>query len=1478
MVSQEIIKILIQVEDRATEAGKRIEEQMKRIGGSTKNSMQEASRFSGQLTDQLDKISNKLRDSGTIGKNSFNLLSTSEKKALDDLMKLDTTSQKVVQDLARVGSVGRNGFNQLSQSSQRAFTNISTGVAKANINLSRFGVNVTEVQHRISQMHFDSRFTAPIQKAKVEVSSLGVDVNSLKGKFMTVGTVAKNAFAGGVTGAIESVKGKISSLSSSINTIKTKLKELGESSRSAGGGLGFLNNAASMTVGMIGYDLFNSITQSARESINAAGNFQAFGKRLGMTGGELDSFGAKLNQLQGSFRKVDMNAVGASALELGVKLKLPKQSMDDLTKTVAVMSSAFVKEGRTQEDAILAVSDAMDGQFRRLQELGISQEMLMKNGWNGDLQDKNSLIQALNKTLDDMGFTETAQQINTLDDAWTALTVSGGQFIASILIPITPLITGVVDGITNLLSWIQDTGWAQGALLIGGLAFGILMLASAIDGTIITVMPVFITQLWGVAAGIGAVTIAGAPLWAIVAVIAAIAVAVYELGIAFGWWDDVGSMIDAIWAGLQRLWSAFINNPNVKAFLQDLSNAWDEVCQALQPVIQWAQEVWVSLFPDSASGGFDIVRAIIDLFGGIGKILGDVVNAASWFWSSFGGYIMAALNFITAPVQAMVGILRTIICILLGCSPGIVPALQKMYEVFVSVWNAVAGFIGGVVSSVVGVIQTVVDILTQVWEVLSPLVEYVVSILFPVVEMIVNIILTIIDTVGQLIGVFQEFLTGQMSLGDFLTSIWMIIGQMFNNILNTIINSVVQWAMNLWNSAVTAGQNFLNGVGQFISQLPGRVWNWIINTASRIASGVLQWVNNARQGAMNVVNNVMNYIKDLPNKVYQEFLKIPDRIRDALGGAVQAAIDFGKGILDGVLGALGIHSPGIVQNKIAKEFKDTIGKISDSVSDVKDVATEFGDAIVEGVGDPSLNMNIGEPQPLVGEYMDSAPTMEMAPMTMPINPDTSQLESGLAEVGATTDENNQAIASSFDLMTQSLNTSLTSMVSDNQLAYSSMEATDAATMQNIRNNMNTSMTLMRNNTNSQLNTMLNNTKTTNSRVTSSWAQMGSSVIKTSENIKTKSTGYFNQLSTTIGGFYRKLQNPSSWGAGGYGGGSGRPSRMRKVGHTNSMTSKIRNIFQRQNITDDTITLQQAKVNPFIDTTSLRYINPTNNPNIRLSLNTLAKYGAIKLPKGNFGGWDATNVNYKHIHDTANKWKMKTPNFGPYSTNGKFIVEQFETGVPKIDYNTFRGLAEDVYSQTHYDFYADSDKYGNWVTAFLSGGFNCSDGADSLIAMAHACGLSAHKVHGHWNNLGHFWAEVEGHKMDTTGWQQHRTWTPSQSHAGPAPRGFVTNPIEELKNIFKESENNNGSENIKSTDDPLNVNINLNENHTVNLENVPENINQDELEAIITEMFNERTNDDTWIGKLVNNPVFQELDVRVKEWRNRANNRNMGVIH
>ena len=219
-----------------------------------------------------------------------------------------------------------------------------------------------------------------------------------------------------------------------------------------------LDGVFSMMGGMVGYDIANGLVEAGRQAINASQQFDYFAGRLGKSAQDTQQFKQGINDLQKEFKKVNMTSVGSTAMEIAVKngLQGTNDELLGISRMTAVMSSTFKKEGRTEEDAILAVNDALDGQFRRLQEIGIKQEDLTKNGWNGDLNDKMGLVNALNKTMKDMGYEETAKDITSLDDAWSALTVAGSKLIETVLIPMMPAIMSVLNGLTNVVSGFND--------------------------------------------------------------------------------------------------------------------------------------------------------------------------------------------------------------------------------------------------------------------------------------------------------------------------------------------------------------------------------------------------------------------------------------------------------------------------------------------------------------------------------------------------------------------------------------------------------------------------------------------------------------------------------------------------------------------------------------------------------------------------------------------------------------------------------------------------------------------------------------------------------------------------------------------------------------------------------------------------------------------------------------------------------------
>ena len=175
-----------------------------------------------------------------------------------------------------------------------------------------------------------------------------------------------------------------------------------------------------------------------------------------------------------------------------------------------------------------------------------------------------------------------------------------------------------------------------------------------------------------------------------------------QIGKTLGWWKDWRTMLDAIVAGLNRIWQAFINNPNVQGFIKDLQWIFGQLGGAISEV---AWQILEFFGWENDGSEFDIVRTIIDIFGALGDIMGKVVNGIKWLESEF--HIFSAIaDGIALPIRVIVWLLRTVICALVGCSPGIIPALRQVFAVFRQVWGGLSAFIKNPIGTILNVLKS----------------------------------------------------------------------------------------------------------------------------------------------------------------------------------------------------------------------------------------------------------------------------------------------------------------------------------------------------------------------------------------------------------------------------------------------------------------------------------------------------------------------------------------------------------------------------------------------------------------------------------------------------------------------------------------------------------------------------------------------------------------------------------------------------
>lgn len=1477
-MSNNIVKLIIELENRVKAQLKEIQAQMEQVQKAAQqaqnamrqfdsSSMDKAKNSANQLDKELTEVTNRTNSTKTalnsINPNTINqlsnsakLLTTSMDTSMNSAYRLNTSINTINSGNLLTASSSATRLSSSMNSSNNSTRLLSSSLKQASssaLSLSS-GINSITGYTLTATSSSAAQLDMALDRARTSAHSTDAALDSIDGSgfsrttasaellkailLVLIGILQQvNSLLNFHTTGLDKVTRDAREAQLALEGLRTSSQKTGtgfggleNGAKTAGGGLGFLRTAASMTVGMIGFDLVNSMVQGARESINAAASFERFGQRLGMTEGELQQFHGAVDKMQDSFRKVDMNAVGAAALEMGVKLKLPKASMDELTKTTAVMSSAFVKEGRTQEDAILAVSDAMDGQFRRLQEIGISQDMLMKNGWDGDINNKTGLLQAMNKTLSDMGFEQSAQEIVTLDDAWAALTVTGSKLIQSILVPITPIIITVVEMITWMVealqsAWSSMPDWAKAAVTIGVLSTALVGLGIVILGSVIPAIAASATSFVTYIAGVLGVEIANMGLaasflavarailknpltWVVVALVA-IAVAIYEVGKAFGWWKDVGTMLEAIKNNIGRLWDAFINHPDVKATIKAIQDAWSDLNESLKPVVDWLKGIWDEIFPESAKGKVDGTRAIIDAIGAV--------------FESFISRVKLAIDILTI------------------------------------IW----------------------DVFLTLMETLRPVGEFLLSVFGPAWQLVLDIVTPLFNLFMQLATIFSQLITGQISLQQAIAWAWAAIQSTISTILSNVINRVVSWAQSMWNNAVNTGRNFLTGVVQFIRQLPDKIKMYLLAVAVRVITAGAQWVSNAKTKASQVVSGVISHVGQLPQKVYQEFLNIGSRILSAGSQLVENAKQIGKKIVDGMLSAMGIHSPGIIQEKVVLEFFNMLQRVKDKGKSAYEAGKNVGKNIVNGFNTADVENALNN----ISTTITTPVTTNTEVETDSANVDLSNNNSGTEETG---DQYNglveevslasESITASNNMIGTSFST-LTAGIALNAGSIQMRVAGVVTSFQTTRKGVTTALTSMSNSntrawnnikstTTQNLNQVRNSTIDVTNKMTNAWGVMKDNIVSAAGSIQTQSYNKFSSLHRSIASFYNQLANahfssglpagPATNSTRGLIGGRTLPGGSINFGKSTKGTIAsyaAGGLGQGKGRVIDT----NSKVKHPQNNKSKSWLNLLDYNLPTRVINDLARVNGCVNPNTCFAGIPDTNVN--KIMNTAYKWRIADPWFLGIQIPSDYHVEDFRDGKqPQLNPGNFENLLRKILTARGfqnpgtYEFYYNS-KYSNqqvWDQVRC----NCFDGAEMIIEIASMLGLSGHMIHGSWNGIGHVAAMVNGQIYDMTQFQKRggifrggsgvSFGSASPGGSSKDVFGIITDGIYNIIDLMKTNQNayfqniehnrnNTTADNLVSyTSDDVHLTIDHNLNVTVEGEDIDEKSIITTLKEVITD--------------------------------------------
>ena len=682
-----------------------------------------------------------------------------------------------------------------------------------------------------------------------------------------------------------------------------------------------------MSASMLGY------AKSAVDSaMTAEKEWARFGNAVNKTGGNWDQQSDEIRKWVKEYSNsmgrsvADTRAAMTTYLNAGMSLEESQNTMKATSNIAAAMSI-------TQEQAANKLQKAFMGNGKALKDLGLDIKNY-KDESTGAIDKQKMLNDILART---GGAAEkyadtSAAKFQRLNNVLAGLKTDFGAALMDAITPLIPVVQGFLNVINGLPGPVKSVGFAAIAL---GAGIGIIAgpLTSVIG--LMEMMGVSLPTIGGLMAALGGETAAlsaeeialaaaqagltaeevmaaaahsgnigilaaegaaatGAsggfwamaaaelaalwPILAIAAAVAAVIVVIEQIGEALGWWTDFSTMLDAIKDGVMRLWDAFVNSPQVQGTLAAIQGAFQALWGALQPIFQWLTDAWNNLFKSegAGSGGPDVVGQLINLFGQLGSIAGDVVNTVV----RFGQEVFTALSPIVGLVSNIINAFSGMLSGQISIEQGVMMILANISQIYVTIGSLVLQIGQRILTGIVNALRPIPG---RIWQFLTQAALRL--LVFGTIAAIrarqagMRILNGIINYIRQLpgrVGAYMMQVPGRIA---------------------SAAGAAVGAAMSLASQVVAAVTSGIMGVAD-------AVYNEFINIGSRI--------NDAVSGAVSAAANFGSAIKDavlsalhiaspgiIQKKIAIEFADIPGRIGESSKYVYSAARDYAGNILNG---------------------------------------------------------------------------------------------------------------------------------------------------------------------------------------------------------------------------------------------------------------------------------------------------------------------------------------------------------------------------------------------------------------------------------------------------------------------------------------------------------------------------------------------------------------------------------------------------
>lgn len=369
-------------------------------------------------------------------------IKSNEEKAfqgiIDNAQKAVKSLQQVQEQMGRTESVfsqmnarmsGMSGLGSLNPLLGNTTQKLSNLSSTANTTTGSFtGLNKTTETTGSKISTLNGTFGNGINN----VRTLGATYNTTSGQMNKFGTSTSNT-----NNRLKEHWSQLYRLTSALHSLKV-----------------VLSTVSSMFIWTFGM----SIWEATKQTISSKNEMTSYLEQMGKGTGEIRSFNAGLDETVSKFKKLNKYMIGETIAGIGAEFDLSIDEMKKSMEVVAMIQNEYVRAGRKESEASLAVKDILQGEFLRLsRETGVGKQDLIDTGkWQGDLKDVMGLMEALKEVGESRHWDLFASKCRSLNDVISATRNRISEFTATLIDEASPAIVGafnaiidVVDGATN---------------------------------------------------------------------------------------------------------------------------------------------------------------------------------------------------------------------------------------------------------------------------------------------------------------------------------------------------------------------------------------------------------------------------------------------------------------------------------------------------------------------------------------------------------------------------------------------------------------------------------------------------------------------------------------------------------------------------------------------------------------------------------------------------------------------------------------------------------------------------------------------------------------------------------------------------------------------------------------------------------------------------------------------------------------------